>query len=310
MNPAMKVKRIGKVFLLCLLPLIIPSLGLADEGMLEINQTCAVNDGCFAGDSPGFPVEITESGSYVLTGMLEPPSDQHGIFVNADGVSIDFGGFGVKGPESCSDTPVTSCSGTEITSGVRGNSASEVSVSNGRVTGVPGIGIFLGARARVTDFKFVENGGKGVAVGEDSRIENVEARRNGDDGIVASDRTVVREAIVSGNATDGIDMGNFGVVVDSVVQGNGSDGIPAIKANVIRNSTVSENGGDGIFLFNGSSVVTDSSITDNAGFGVVCSSGESGLKGNVFRLNNDSNAQIDGSCIELGNNLCGSNLSC
>ena len=35
----------------------------ADQGSLEINQLC-VASGCFAGDSPGFPVEITQPGSY------------------------------------------------------------------------------------------------------------------------------------------------------------------------------------------------------------------------------------------------------
>jgi len=31
---------------------------LASGGVLEINQSCAVNTGCFTGDSAGFPVEI------------------------------------------------------------------------------------------------------------------------------------------------------------------------------------------------------------------------------------------------------------
>ena len=43
---------------------------LAVDGVLEINQTCAVQTGCFAGDSPGFPVTITQPGSYRLTSNL------------------------------------------------------------------------------------------------------------------------------------------------------------------------------------------------------------------------------------------------
>ena len=34
------------------------SPALAVDGVLEINQTCAVLTGCFAGDIPGFPVTI------------------------------------------------------------------------------------------------------------------------------------------------------------------------------------------------------------------------------------------------------------
>ena len=43
--------------------------GAASDGVLEINQTCAVNTGCFPGDAPGFPVHLdgTPSKSYALT---------------------------------------------------------------------------------------------------------------------------------------------------------------------------------------------------------------------------------------------------
>ena len=33
----------------------------AGDGALEINQTCAVNTGCFARDTAGFPVTISTS---------------------------------------------------------------------------------------------------------------------------------------------------------------------------------------------------------------------------------------------------------
>ena len=32
---------------------------LAVDGVLEINQTCVVQSGCFAGDTPGFPLTIS-----------------------------------------------------------------------------------------------------------------------------------------------------------------------------------------------------------------------------------------------------------
>jgi hypothetical protein len=43
---------------------------LAGDGKLEINQSC-IAVGCFPGDTAGFPVTITSSGSYLLTGNLE-----------------------------------------------------------------------------------------------------------------------------------------------------------------------------------------------------------------------------------------------
>jgi hypothetical protein len=45
------------LFLLFLLVLAGPVLAV--DGVLEINQTCVVHTGCFAGDYVGFPVAIT-----------------------------------------------------------------------------------------------------------------------------------------------------------------------------------------------------------------------------------------------------------
>ena len=49
------------------------SPALAVDGVLEINQTCAVLTGCFAGDAPGFPVTMdstTPGKSFRLTSDL------------------------------------------------------------------------------------------------------------------------------------------------------------------------------------------------------------------------------------------------
>ena len=53
--------------------LLLATPGLAGDGVLEINQTCAVETGCFSGDGPGFPVTIdgTAGKSYRLTGDLD-----------------------------------------------------------------------------------------------------------------------------------------------------------------------------------------------------------------------------------------------
>ena len=42
----------------------------ASDGVLEINQACVVQTGCFAGNIPGFPVTITVAESYRITGNL------------------------------------------------------------------------------------------------------------------------------------------------------------------------------------------------------------------------------------------------
>ena len=43
---------------------------LAVDGVIEINQARAMAGGITAGDNPGFPVNLTESGSYRLTSDL------------------------------------------------------------------------------------------------------------------------------------------------------------------------------------------------------------------------------------------------
>jgi hypothetical protein len=45
--------------LIFLLFLVLAGPALAVDGVLEINQTCAVQTGCFAGDIPGFPPSPT-----------------------------------------------------------------------------------------------------------------------------------------------------------------------------------------------------------------------------------------------------------
>ena len=81
---------------------------LADDGVLEINQTCAVQTGCFPGDTPGFPVTIDGSAgrSYRLSGDLTiADANNDGIRVDADSISIDLNGFSIIGPGTCSGSP-------------------------------------------------------------------------------------------------------------------------------------------------------------------------------------------------------------
>jgi hypothetical protein len=49
--------------MLILLLLLFATPALAVDGVLEINQTCAVQTGCFSGDTAGFPVTISASGA-------------------------------------------------------------------------------------------------------------------------------------------------------------------------------------------------------------------------------------------------------
>lgn len=82
--------------LLLLLALARPALAV--DGVLEINQVCAVNTGCFPGDAPKYPVTISSSGSYRLTSNLFGiGANTDGIVVEKSYVTIDFNGFAIQG---------------------------------------------------------------------------------------------------------------------------------------------------------------------------------------------------------------------
>jgi len=133
-------------------------LGLAGpafgaDGVLEINATCATTAGCFAGDTPGYPVQITQPGSYRLTGNLTVPAGTNGIEV-ANGVDLDLGGFEIAGPVSCALGCPAAGSGSGIAAAPFGGN--QCAVSNGKLRGFAEDGVRLGLqgdarRLRITD---------------------------------------------------------------------------------------------------------------------------------------------------------------
>jgi len=89
---------------------------LAVDGVLEINQAC-VAAGCFPGDGPGFPVEITIPGSYRLTSNLTVPDDDTTAILlqGVRLVNLDLNGFSILGQYACGVSP-PNCPGGASTS--------------------------------------------------------------------------------------------------------------------------------------------------------------------------------------------------
>src|SRR6476619_1942828 len=82
----------------------------ASDGRLEINQAC-VAAGCFAADTPGFPVETQANRSYVLTsGLTVPDANTTAVILNQNS-ALDLNGFTIQGVTTCSASP-TVCSNT------------------------------------------------------------------------------------------------------------------------------------------------------------------------------------------------------
>lgn len=177
----------------------------AVDGRIEINQTCAQLTGCLAGDAPGFPVSIAQSGSYVLTGNLAlPDANTTAVEFSADDVDIDLNGFGIQGPGgSGSGIGITAVSGSETGATVR----------NGFVRGVGDTGIFAGSHAHVADVSVSDNGNDGVVFFVAGILEGSRVFGNGDVGVVAgggSPLHLVRNSIASNSGGSLFQGGLFG----------------------------------------------------------------------------------------------------
>jgi hypothetical protein len=186
-----------------LLLLLFATPALATDGVLEINQTCAVQTGCFTGDSAGFPVTIGLSAgrSFRLTSDLTVDDENtDGITVSGWSVSIDLNGFEIAGPVTCSGGPppspvtCTPASGTGSGVEVFFPSNSGISVRNGSITGMGRRGVFLGVQAEVTNLRVRWNGEAGILVGSGSTVSGNTAYQNGSGGIIA-----FQGSTVSGN---------------------------------------------------------------------------------------------------------------
>jgi len=286
----------------------------AGDGRLEINQVCAANDGCFSGDSPGFPVEVVDAGSYVLTSNLDLPADTSGIDLQAGahGSMIDLNGFAIRGPESCDGTPVTSCS-SEFTYDVNGVSGvdldastliKDVTVVNGSVSGMSGAGVLLGARARVLRVTASENT-KGVNVNYNSTLKLVTARRNLGSGVFAqSGSTLVDTKVLGNGGTAGMRVFDDSTVIRSTAMNNADQGFQVSNGSVLKQSVSAENGGDGVVA--NEAAVADITSTRNGGDGINCNS--AAVKGAVITGNADDSLGVG--CVEVGSNLCGGDTNC
>jgi len=140
----------------------------AVDGVFEISESCAISFGCFDGDSAGFPVTITEPGSYRLTSNLTTDSvDTTLIDITADNVSIDLNGFGLIGPVSCTGDEPT-CSGGGIGRGINAvdalSATNNLQVRNGFISGMGASGILAGANVTVMEVTSTSNGGNGISI--------------------------------------------------------------------------------------------------------------------------------------------------
>jgi hypothetical protein len=258
----------------------------ADQGRIEINQACAAA-GCFAGDSAGFPVTISVSGTYALGGDLavsDPAQD--GIAITeapATGslVTIDLRGFEIAGPVACSGMgPTLNCgAGSGIGISAAGPSTRMVVVKNGRIRGFGAGAIALGDRARLEGVAAERNGTQGLSAGVTSIVRGCTAQLNAGVGIQVGTASIVQDSTAAENRLGGILGAGVGVLVTrSATRGNGGDGISTLQSGLIRKNTAYQNYLSGITAGEGSNVIDNTSYGNSGG-------GISALDGSTLNRN-------------------------
>jgi len=202
-----------KTILLAVALCAVSATASAVDGVIEINHARALAGGITPGDDPGYPVTLSHSSSYRLTGNLTlPGANTSGITSIADNVSLDLNGFAVIGPNVCVYNAGVTCSETGLADGIT-LTGDNASVRNGIVRGVTGDGIEVG-NASVVD---------GVRV---SHVGLVGVKQNGEGG-------VVRNSVVSLVKMVGIQATDRGLIHanaldnigDTAIQLSGTDNL-------------------------------------------------------------------------------------
>ncbi len=210
---------------------LVPCCALAQNGVVQINQATVAATGANRATN-GFPYQITQPGSYQLTGNLVVPAGVDGIDIQSNNVTLDLNGFVISGPGTCTGAGTTlSCAGPDLGLGINSRSVN-VTVRNGSVVGFHN-GVFLiGQGGLVEEVHASFNQGNGIVL-YNGVVRRNTANLNLLGGIVASSSTVT-ENVVDFNGGEGLGIENGAVFGSNTIQGNGA-------APVVNLGSVSQN---------------------------------------------------------------------
>ena len=290
----------------------------AADGALEINQLCAEGDGCFPGDQPGFPVEILNSGSYILTSNLTVGEGSTGITnVRSDfssvpnlDISLDLNGFTIRGPTACAFFPDHSCSpigaqadiienmGIAFYSIIPGTFMT-IRIFNGAVRGMPNTGIVCDNGCTISNVNLTENALAGARI--TGTVDSCTASLNGggDAGDGISVTGSIRNSYAIRNAGDG--FSGRGVFFGNVAQNNGEYGINVTSSSAVSNNRLYEN--DTGLRCNPCNAF-DNVITTNTRFGIDFANNQSAYGRNLIISNPMGTTTDTDFAVETDPNVC------
>jgi hypothetical protein len=296
----------------------------AAEGVVEINEARSLAGGVTTGDAPGYPVTLSEAGSYLLTGNLNVSGGADAIEITADSVALDLNGFVIAAAGNAGTAIVLDGrTGVEIRGGtLRGFSQGITENSNGRGHRVVDIrvldmysdGLFLQGSGHVVEgCSVIGNGtgpftgGFGIVAGSNARVWGNIASLNGGDGIAGGGSVRGNTAYGNGFVDEeyffaygtGI-AGGHSAVCENTAYLNVASGIEAGEATVCANAAY-KNGtsqfatGIGIAHYNAS--VTGNAAAGNQDDGIR-GIGEGLVKGNAAYSNGRDGIAWVGAALE------------
>jgi len=161
-------RRAGVALLVLAACTLAPAAAQAGDGRIELDDARALAGGITPADTAGYPVSLSQRGSYVLTSDLRPPAATTAILVTSPDVTIDLNGFALRGSFVCAPGACGATAGRGVE--VSPSTTQNVAVSDGTVRGFGKDCIALGRLARVERLQVRDCGGDGINVGTASHV--------------------------------------------------------------------------------------------------------------------------------------------
>jgi len=279
------------------------------DGRLALDQVC-VPIGCFPGDGPGWPIQITQPGAYVLTSNLDVtgqpnPANVTAVVVTAPSVDLDLGGFALRGPLSCSGSPLTCTPSSGMGVGVHASSSAvALRLHDGTITGFGLYGALANGDVAVVErVRFGHLGSTAVVVqGVGARLSRLLVTTSGGTAVgVLGTAGALAESSIGNVAGAGIFVGRGARLQTGVVQANTTDlaGVTTGEGSRIA-GLVAHGGSSGIYAGTGSAVLQNR-IGYGRDFLLLCDP-KVGYTGIV--MDSGQQPEVGGSGLSLNQNQC------
>lgn len=230
----------------------------AATAQVTINQTKALAGNVTPGDTPGFPVTLSQPGTYRLTSDLVVPQWSAGVIIQSAFVTLDLNGFSIRSTNQCTANTYTQM--LDCATPSQSNAHGVVSynnhtvIRNGRIVGFPGHGIYGFGGEQLQDLMVYFNARYGYLGMQDHnttpRPGHISGSRffsNGHTGAFVRN-TLIERSQFSYNKSRGLRTYG-GTLIDSMIVGNFHGGLEAsdgTRPTTIKGTTWHENAGSAI----------------------------------------------------------------